>query len=100
MTPIPVPPVPDEVTEKAVRWFDWIIGAPLQTLITIAAAIVALSIARWLVTRTVRSVAAGGSTVRRKASGLLIRTGVAGEDSDPLVIARRAVSYTHLTLPT
>ena len=51
MTPILVPPVPDEVTAKAVRWFDWILGAPLQTLITIAAAVVALSIARWLVTR-------------------------------------------------
>ncbi len=89
MTPIPVPPVPDEVTEKAVRWFDWIIGAPLQTLITIAAAIVALSIARWLVTRTARSAVAGGSTVRRKANGLLIRTGVAGGNSDPLAIARR-----------
>src|SRR5450756_2287537 len=47
------------------------------------------SIARWLVTRTVRSVVAGGSTVRRKARGLLVRTGVAGGDSDPLVIARR-----------
>src|SRR5665648_989979 len=89
MTPIPISTAPDEVAEKAVRWFDWIVGAPLQTLITIAAAIVALSIARWLVTRTVRSVVAGGSTVRRQARGLLIRTGVAGGDSDPLVIARR-----------
>lgn len=89
MTPIPVPTVPAEVTDSAVRWFDWIVGAPLQTLITIAAAVVALSIARWLVTRTVRSVIAGGSTVRRKARGLLIRTGVEGGDSDPLVIARR-----------
>ena len=89
MTPIPVPTVPAEVTDSAVRWFDWIVGAPLQTLITIAVAVVALSIARWLVTRTVRSVVAGGSTVRRKARGLLVRTGVAGGDSDPLVIARR-----------
>jgi len=89
VTPIPVPTVPAEVTDSAVRWFDWIVGAPLQTLITIAAAVVALSIARWLVTRTVRSVVAGGSTVRRKARGLLVRTGVAGGDSDPLVIARR-----------
>jgi len=89
VTPIPVPTVPAEVTDSAVRWFDWIVGAPLQTLITIAVAVVALSIARWLVTRTVRSVVAGGSTVRRKARGLLVRTGVAGGDSDPLVIARR-----------
>ena len=89
MIPIPISTAPDEVAEKAVRWFDWIVGAPLQTLITIAAAVVTLSIARWLVTRTVRSVVAGGSTVRRKARGLLIRTGVAGGESDPLVIARR-----------
>jgi len=91
VTPIPVPTVPAEVTESAVRWFDWIVGAPLQTLITIAAAIVALSIARWLITRTVRSVVAGGHTVRRTARGLLVRTRVGGAmgESDPLTVARR-----------
>lgn len=78
----------DEVTGQATHWFDWILGTPLQSIIAVVAGVLALGVARWLITRTVRSVVAGGTTVRRHARRLFMRTG-AGSDSDPLVIARR-----------
>lgn len=79
----------DDAAEKATRWFDWLLGAPLQSLVAVLAGVVLLALSRWLVTRAVRSVVAGGTTVRRTAHGLLRRTGVRAYDSDPLAIARR-----------
>jgi small-conductance mechanosensitive channel len=78
----------DEVTTRATRWFDWILGAPLQSLIAVLSGVVALAIARWLITRAVRSVVVGGGAVRRHARRLLMRNGVGGE-SNALAIARR-----------
>ncbi len=82
--------VTGQVTEKAQHWFDWMLGAPLQSVIAILVGVVALAVARWLVSRTVRSVVAGGTKVRRHARRLLVRTGVgAGSESDPYAVARR-----------
>ena len=87
-TPPPLEDVTDQVTEKAGTWFDWIVGAPLQSLITVVAGVVLLAVLRWLITRAVRSVVAGGSTVRRHARRLLMKTRVGGE-SDQFAVARR-----------
>ncbi len=78
-----------EVTEQAGHWFDWLLGAPLQSLITVAAGVVALALARWAVTRAVRSVVAGGTRVRRHARRLLMKTGVSAGESDQFALARR-----------
>lgn len=81
----------DEVAEQAARWFDWISGPALHSLIAVLAGVVVLALARWLITRTVRSVVAGGSTVRRTARGLLSRkAGRWVAEPDPLAVARRA----------
>jgi len=77
-----------EVAEDAGQWFDWILGAPLQSIIAVLAGVLTLGITRWLISRGVRSVVAGGTTVRRHARRLFMRTGV-GSDSDPLVVSRR-----------
>jgi small conductance mechanosensitive channel len=77
-----------EVAEDAGQWFDWILGAPLQSIIAVLVGVLALGITRWLISRGVRSVVAGGTTVRRHARRLFMRTGV-GSDSDPLVVSRR-----------
>lgn len=80
----------ERIEESAGRWFDWLLGAPLQSLVAVVAGLVLLAVLRWLVTRTVRSVVSGGATMRRQARRLLIKTPVAGAlDSDPLAVARR-----------
>ena len=81
----------DEVADSAVRWFDWLLGAPLQTTVAIVAGMLAIVIARWAITRGVRSVVAGGSSVRRGARRLVGRTRVASviPESDMLAVARR-----------
>lgn len=80
--------VTQQVTQEATHWFDWIIGAPLQSLITVVAGVVLLALLRWFITRAVRSVVAGGTRVRRHARRLLMKTGVGGE-SDQYAVARR-----------
>ena len=72
------------------RVLDWLVGAPLQSLVAVLLGIVVLALARWFVTRTVQSVVEGGTAFRRHARRLLSRTGVgAAVDSNPLAIARR-----------
>ncbi len=89
-SPTPDAPTADEVTDTAERWFDWLVGAPLQSLVAILAGVLLLALTRWLVTRTVRSVVSGGAKVRRQAKRLLLKTPVrASLDSDPLAVARR-----------
>ena len=80
-----------EVTESAARWFDRLLGAPLQTGVAVLAGMLAIVIARWLITRGVRSVVTGGSTVRRGARRLVGRTPVRAiiPESDMLSVARR-----------
>lgn len=84
--------VVEEATEKAGEWFDWLLGAPLQSLVAILVGVLALGIARWLITRTVRSVVSGGARVRHQAKRLLLRIPVGAaldQDSDPVAVARR-----------
>ncbi|MBO1751636.1 mechanosensitive ion channel family protein [Actinotalea sp. BY-33] len=73
------------------EFLDWFLGAPLQTLIAIAAAVVLLAVARWLVARAVRSIVEGGASVRSKAGNLLTRAGAGNlaAESNPLLVARR-----------
>ena len=81
----------DDVGEKSVQAFDWLVGAPLQSLVAVLVGVVVLAVARWFIGRAVRSVVEGGSAVRRHARRLLLRTRVAAGalDSNPLAIARR-----------
>ena len=81
----------DEVTDSAAQWFDWLLGPPLQTIIAVIAGMLAIVIARWLITRGVRSVVTGGSTVRRGARRLIGGTRVAAAlpEDDMLAVARR-----------
>lgn len=83
--------VPAGVDAPAPRWFDWLLGAPLQSLIAVVVGLVVLALARWLVTRTVRSVVEGGARVRRGARRLLMstRVGAVVADANPLMVARR-----------
>ncbi len=80
----------EQVTEQAGQWFDWLLGAPAQSLVAVVAALVLLALTRWLITRAVRSVVSGGARVRRHARRLLLKTPArAALDSDPLAVARR-----------
>lgn len=81
----------EEVEEIAARWYDRLLEAPLQTTVAVLAGMLAIVIARWLITRGVRSVVTGGSTVRRGARRLVGRTPVGGilPESDMLTVARR-----------
>ncbi len=93
-TPSPTPDAPtvEEVKQTAERWFDWLLGAPLQSIVAVVAGLILLAITRWLVTRTVRSVVSGGAKVRHQAKRLLLKTPVRAaleSDSDPLAVARR-----------
>lgn len=93
-TPSPTPdgPTVDEMKDTAERWFDWLLGAPLQSLVAVLVGVVLLGITRWLITRTVRSVVSGGAKVRHQAKRLLLKTPVRAaldSDSDPLTVARR-----------
>lgn len=80
-----------DLTDTAAHWFDWMLGAPLYSAIAVLVGVVAVAVARWLITRTVRSVTAGGGAMRRRARGLLGRTpvGVVLSAGDPLAAARR-----------
>ena len=81
----------EDVGGAADRWFDRLIGAPLETTVAILAGMLTIVIARWLITRGVRSVVTGGSTMRRGARRLVRRTAVGGilPESDMLAVARR-----------
>ena len=81
----------EEIGTSAASWFDWLVGPTLQTIIVLAIGALAVGVARWMITRGVRSVVAGGSTVRRRARGLVSRTrvGSALPAADPLAVARR-----------
>lgn len=80
----------EDTAEAAGRWFDWLLGAPLQSAVTVLAGVLLLGLLRWLITRTVRSVVAGGAAVRRHARRLLLKTPVANAvASDPLAVARQ-----------
>lgn len=80
-----------DLTEAPARWFDWLLGAPLQSLVAVLVGVVVLALLRWLVTRAVRSVVEGGARVRRGARRLLMttRVGAAVAESSALTVARR-----------
>ncbi len=84
-------PTAADVVEAPARWFDWLLGAPLQSVAAVLVGVVVLAIARWLITRAVRSVVEGGARVRRGARRLLMstRVGSAVADSNALTVARR-----------
>lgn len=82
-------PSPDDVLEAGGRWFDWLLGAPLQSLVAVVAGALLLAVLRWAITRTVRSVVSGGTTVRRRARRLLLRDEAPSSPDDQLAVARR-----------
>lgn len=84
-------PTASEAVEAPGRWFDWLLGTPLQSVVAVVAGLVVLAVSRWLITRTVRSVVDGGARVRRGAQRLLLstRVGAAVIDANPLAVARR-----------
>ena len=79
------------------RWFDrlpgveWLLGAPLQSLVAVLVGVLVLGLVRWSIRRTVRTVIEGGTTVRRHAHRLLLRTRVGASlvEQSPLGVARR-----------
>ncbi|KGM09156.1 mechanosensitive ion channel family protein [Cellulomonas carbonis] len=91
MTTSSTPPPLDDAGEAARGALGWLLGAPLQTVVTIVLGVVVLAVARWVIARGVRSVIDGGSTVRAKTRTLLLRTrvGSAADQSNPLAVARR-----------
>ncbi|NCT91719.1 mechanosensitive ion channel family protein [Cellulomonas sp. APG4] len=79
----------DDVADKSGEAFEWLVGAPLQSLVAVVLGAVALAIARWVISRAVRSVVEGGTKVRSHARRLLMRTRIDVGGSDALAIARR-----------
>lgn len=80
-----------DARDRTAEVLDWLAGAPLQTAVTLALGAVLLAVARWTISRGVRTVIDGGSTVRAKTRTLLLRTrvGAAADQSNPLAVARR-----------
>ena len=80
-----------DALEASARWFDWLLGAPLQSVVAVVVGLVVLAVVRWAITRAVRSVVEGGTVVRRHARRLLTssRVGSVVADSSPLMVARR-----------
>lgn len=70
-------------------FLEWLVGPPLQTVITIVVSGAVLALLRWLIRRAVRSVVEGSNQVRRQARRLLLRTGIEAPADDPLMVARR-----------
>ena len=73
------------------HWFGWLLGAPAWSMLAVLVGVVFLAVLRWFISRAVRSVVVGGTTVRRHAHRLLLRTRVGGVTarSDALGVARR-----------
>jgi len=92
-----MPPAAVTVTETVGRmaatpsahWYDWLLGAPLQSAVALVVGALVLGLARWMIARTVRSIVEGHSTVRRHTQRLLSRTGVDLVELSPLAAARR-----------
>ncbi|MCU1433241.1 MAG: mechanosensitive ion channel family protein [Actinotalea sp.] len=81
-----------DVTDTLSRWLTSTPARTLvQTVVAILVGVLVLAVARWSIARTVRSVVEGGTTVRRHARRLLLRTRVAGvvAESSALAVARR-----------
>jgi small conductance mechanosensitive channel len=85
--PLADAPLPSDPASPS-AWYDWLLGPPLQTIVAIAVGALALVVARWLITRSVRSVVRGSAHVSRQARRLLLRGGV-DTSGDPLATARR-----------
>ena len=73
----------------SVTFLEWLVGPPLQTIITIVVSAVVLTVLRWAIHRAVRSVIEGTSHVRSHARRLLLRSGIDAPADDPLTVARR-----------
>lgn len=73
--------------EEVGRWFDVLLGTPLQILVTIVVGGIVLVLVRMIITRTVDSVVNGSPRLRRKAAALAERTG--RPLVEPAVAARR-----------
>ncbi|MCB2177128.1 MAG: mechanosensitive ion channel family protein [Actinomycetales bacterium] len=92
LTSLSVPSLAALVTTAAdgsVTFLEWLVGPPLQTVITIVVAGAVLTVLRWAIRRTVRSVVEGSSQVRNHARRLLLRSGIDAPADDPLTVARR-----------
>lgn len=76
-------------TDGSVPFLEWLVGPPLQTIITIAVAAAVLAVLRAVIRRTVRSVVEGTSQMRNQARRLLLRSGIDAPVDDPLTVARR-----------
>ncbi len=83
--------VAGEVAESSTRWFDFLLGVPLQVAATVVIGALVLALLRWIIRRSVRTVVDHGTLMRRRAQSLLQRTGAAAvlPADDPLAIARR-----------
>ena len=78
-----------DATQQISHWYDWLIGAPLQTIIALVAGALVLAVLRFLIARGVRSVVRGGHQVRTQARKLLLRADADTSRSDELSVARR-----------
>lgn len=81
---------PASTAEVTSRWFDVLLGVPLQVGATVLIGAVVLTLLRWGIRRTVRTIVEHGTLVRRRAHGLLQRAGATGLPAEnPLALARR-----------
>jgi moderate conductance mechanosensitive channel len=69
---------------------DWLLGAPLQTIVAIVVTAALLAVVRLAITHSVRSVVRGGDQMRSKALRLMPTALSAFPATDPLTAARRA----------
>jgi moderate conductance mechanosensitive channel len=90
-TGVEVPETVQENLDRGAAFLDWLLGPPLQSLVAVLVGVLVLGIVRAFITRAVRSVVEGGTTVRRHTRRLLLRTRVAAPaaESDALAVARR-----------
>lgn len=91
LTVLPTSPTAHLTTgvDGSVTFVEWLVGPPLQTLVTLVIAGIVLAVLRWAIRRTVRSVVEGSNQVRNHARRLLLRSGIDAPADDPLMVARR-----------
>lgn len=87
--PAVLTPTAADLAETGGRWFDWFLGAPLQSAIAVLAGALVLALLRASIARAVRGVVDSSTQVRHHARRLLLRTRTEPSTSDQLAIARR-----------
>jgi small conductance mechanosensitive channel len=78
-----------DVKDATGRWFDWLLGAPLQSVIAVLLGTLVLALLRAFIGRAVRGVVDSSTHVRHHARRLLLRTRGEPSASDQLAVARR-----------